>query len=340
MAKPLRKLFSLIGANRNADIASEYRSLVSAIQRSQAVIEFTLDGTILTANENFLSLMNYRLDEVQGQHHRMFVESAFANSSFYRDFWERLRRGEFFSDQFKRLAKGGREVWIQASYNPVFDDHGRPYKIVKFATDITASSLKAAEAESQLRAVGRSQAVIEFDLDGIILSANDNFLTLMGYRAEEIRGQHHRLFVSADDRVGDEYRRFWDALHRGEYHSGQFRRIAKGGREVWIQASYNPIFDMNGKPIKIVKFATDITEQRVVDRLNAVFKSALDSVISNVMVADEGNNIIYMNRAVTELMTRNERDFRTDLPQFNAAKLVGANIDIFHKNPAHQRGML
>ncbi|HDS1103620.1 MULTISPECIES: methyl-accepting chemotaxis protein [Stenotrophomonas] len=240
---------------------SELEAQVAALHRVQAVIEFALDGTILQANDNFLQAVGYRLEEIQGKHHSLFVDPEQARSAEYRDFWTRLGRGEFDAGQYRRFGKGQREIWIQASYNPVLDRQGRPYKVVKFATDITAQKLQAADSAGQLAAIGKSQAVIEFSLDGRILSANDNFLATTGYSLDEVRGQHHSLFVEPEFRSSAEYRQFWEKLGRGEYDAGQYRRLGKGGREVWIQASYNPILDLNGKPFKVVKYATDITAQ-------------------------------------------------------------------------------
>ncbi len=234
---------------------------VSAINRSQAVIEFALDGRILHANENFLSVMAYGLDEVCGQHHSLFVDPAYRQTVEYRAFWEKLARGEFDAGQYLRIAKGGREVWLQASYNPILDSQGKPYKVVKYATDITEQKLQNADFTGQLAAISKAQAVIEFSLNGRILHANANFLNAVGYTLEEVRGQHHSMFVDPVDRQSSDYRLFWDKLGRGEYDAGQYKRIAKGGRAVWLQASYNPIMDMNGKPFKVVKYATDITEQ-------------------------------------------------------------------------------
>jgi methyl-accepting chemotaxis protein len=239
----------------------ELVGLVAAISRSQAVIEFDLEGRIVDANENFLKALGYQIEEIRGQHHSMFVDPSYRSSLDYKLFWERLARGEFDSGQYKRICKGGREIWIQASYNPIFDRKGKPFKVVKYATDITAEKLKAADHEGQLKAVSKAQAVIEFTLDGKVLDANENFLKTLGYGLDEIRGQHHSLFVDAQYRASPEYRSFWERLARGEFDAGQYKRIGKGGREVWIQASYNPIFDMNGRPFKVVKYATDISEQ-------------------------------------------------------------------------------
>ena len=231
-----------------------------ALSKSQAMIEFTPDGIVLTANENFLAAMGYTLAEIQGQHHRMFVEPAYAQSAEYADFWQRLGRGEFDRAEYKRLGKGGREVWIQASYNPVLDKTGKPVKVLKLATDVTAQKLAAADAQSQLKAIGQAQAVIEFNLDGTIITANENFCRAMGYSRDEIVGKHHRVFVDPAYAQSGEYQQFWDKLRRGETMAAEYRRIGKGGREVWIQASYNPILDLNGKPYKVVKYATDATD--------------------------------------------------------------------------------
>ena len=248
-------MFSLFRSAR--DLQAQY----TAINRTQAVIEFTLDGKILTANENFLKAIGYTLAEIQGQHHSMFVTAEYRGSAEYKDFWARLGRGEYDAGQYMRLAKGGREIWIQASYNPIFDRRGRPYKVVKFATDITAQKVAMANYKGQLAAIAKSQAVIEFSLDGTILTANANFLGAMGYSLDEVKGQHHRIFVDPTERESAAYKAFWAKLGRGEYDSGQYRRVGKGGREIWIQASYNPILDAAGRPFKVVKYATDITAQ-------------------------------------------------------------------------------
>jgi methyl-accepting chemotaxis protein len=238
-------------------------SRIAAIGRSQAVIEFTPDGKVIYANANFLNALGYSLDDIKGQHHSMFVDPAYRQSSEYRLFWEKLRRGEFDSGQYMRLGKGGKEVWIQASYNPLMDRGGKVTGVIKFATDITADKLKSADFEGQIAAIHKAQAVIEFKLDGTILTANENFLKTLGYTLQEIKGQHHSMFVDPAYRQSPEYRLFWEKLGRGEFDAAQYKRIGKGGKEVWIQASYNPIMDASGRPFKVVKFATDITPMRI-----------------------------------------------------------------------------
>ena len=262
------------------------RGLVAAIQKSQAVIEFSLDGTVLTANDNFLNALGYRLDEIQGKHHRLFVSPAEAQSPAYQAFWNKLASGEFDAGRYLRIAKGGREIWIQASYNPVLDAHGRPYKVIKFATEITAEVMREADFSGQIDAINKAQAVIQFSLDGRILEANDNFCQALGYTADEIRGQHHSLFVEPDYKNSVEYRLFWEKLGRGEFDAGQYKRIAKGGREIWIQATYNPIMDASGRPFKVVKFATDITAQV---RASQALQQAVSETQMVVGAAQEGD---------------------------------------------------
>ncbi len=234
---------------------------LAAIDKAMAVIEFSLDGRVLHANANFLAVLGYTLEEVRGQHHSMFVDMAYRQSPEYKAFWEKLGRGEYDAAQYKRIAKGGREVWIQATYNPILDANGKPFKVVKYATDVTDVKLQEANFRGQIAAIDKVMAVIEFGLDGRIQTANSNFLQTLGYTLEEVRGQHHSMFVEPAYRQSPDYRVFWDKLARGENDAGQYKRLGKGGRHVWIQASYNPILDMNGKPFKVVKYATDITAQ-------------------------------------------------------------------------------
>jgi methyl-accepting chemotaxis protein len=251
---------------------------IAAILRAQAVVEFNLDTTIVTANDIFLKSLGYTLAEIQGKHHSMFVEPAMRDSAGYREFWASLNRGEYQAAEYKRLGKAGKEVWILATYNPILDERGKPFRIVKFATDVTEQKLKTADFEGQLAAIGKSQAVIEFTMDGTILTANDNFLKALGYSLGEIKGKHHRIFVDPAERDGAAYRDFWTQLQRGQYAAAEFKRIGKDGRDVWIQASYNPILDLNGRPFKVVKYATDTTAQVIARRKSENVRYMMESV--------------------------------------------------------------
>ncbi|KKB78136.1 chemotaxis protein [Devosia soli] len=264
-------------ANAKSRAVADSLATLEAISTALAVIEFDPDGTIRTANENFLSVMGYALEEIVGQHHQMLVDPADAALPAYKAFWERLADGQFQAAEYRRLAKGGRDVWIQASYNPVRGRDGKIYKIVKVATDVTDAKLQAAQSLGQLTAISRSQAVIEFTPEGEIITANDNFCAALGYRLEEIRGRHHRIFVTPAEAASAEYGAFWARLARGEFEAAEYLRIGKGGREVWIQATYNPIFDMQGKVFKVIKYATDITgRKRAVNMLGGRLSQLAD----------------------------------------------------------------
>ena len=260
--------------------------LLAALDRAQATIEFSLDGTIQTANDNFLRLLGYTLDEVRGKHHRIFCDPTYVASPAYEEFWAKLRRGEYESGVFRRIGKNDREVWILGSYNPVLDADGRPYKVVKIASDMTEQRNRTAEFEGRMNAIDKSQATIEFGLDGTVLTANENFLRLLGYTLDELRGRHHRTLCEPSYVSSPEYEAFWSKLRRGEYDSGVYRRLGKGQKEVWIQASYNPIMTAAGKPYKVVKFATDITNQRHSQEELGHLMDEVQSVMGGVATGD------------------------------------------------------
>ncbi len=286
---------------------------ISAIGRAQAVIEFNLDGTIITANENFLATVGYKLDEIQGKHHAMFVAPSERDSAAYREFWAKLGRGEYEAAEYKRFGKGGKEVWILASYNPILDDTGKPFKVVKFASDITADKLKAANFAGQIEAIGKSQAVIEFSMDGNVLTANANFLGALGYSLAEIQGKHHSLFVPPDQRGSEAYRAFWANLNRGEFQSGEYERVGKGGKQVWIQASYNPIRDLNGKPFKVVKYASDTTAQVLARMRSEKVRGMMESVAAG---AEELNASV---REISAAMSKSRDTALTAVDRVEAA---------------------
>ncbi len=276
----------------------EMQGYIDAISKSQAVIEFELDGTIITANNNFLSVLGYTLDEIKGRHHSMFVEPEYKNSVEYRMFWEALNRGEYQADEFKRIGKGGKEIWLQASYNPILDRNGKPFKVVKCATDVTAQKIINADYQGQIEGISKSQAVIQFNLDGTIITANDNFLTVLGYTMNEVKGHHHSMFVELEYKSSPEYKMFWEALNRGEAQTGEFKRIGKGGKEVWIQASYTPIRDLNGKPFKVVKYAIDVTEQKLqMVKQQFETENIIKSIGAPMFVADENLIVHSINDA-------------------------------------------
>jgi methyl-accepting chemotaxis protein len=272
---------------------------IAAISRAQAVIEFNLDGTIITANEHFLGAVGYTLDEIKGKHHSMFVSPAERDSAAYREFWARLGRGQFEAAEYKRYGKGGKEIWILASYNPILDDAGKPFKVVKFASDISDQKLKAANFSGQVEAIGKSQAVIEFNMDGTIITANENFLGAVGYRLDEIKGKHHSIFVPPNEQ-GDAYREFWASLNRGEFQAAEYKRVGKGGKEIWIQASYNPIRDLNGKPYKVVKYATDTTAQVIARMKSESVRGMMESVAAG---AEQLNTSV---REISEAMVKSK----------------------------------
>ncbi|MEY9105899.1 methyl-accepting chemotaxis protein [Bradyrhizobium yuanmingense] len=288
-------------------------SKIAAISRAQAVIEFKLDGTILSANENFCKALGYSLDEIKGKHHSLFVAEADRNSPAYREFWAALNRGEYQAGEFKRIGKGGREVWILASYNPLLDENGKPYGVVKFATDVTAEKLKNADLAGQIAAIDKAQAVIEFNMDGTIITANANFLGALGYSLAEIKGRHHSMFVEPSERDGAGYREFWAALNRGQYQAAEYKRIGKGGKEVYIQASYNPILDLNGKPFKVVKYATDVTKQVLVRMGNERVRGMMESVAAG---SEELNASV---REISEAMTKSRETAMGAVEQVGAA---------------------
>jgi len=275
-------MFNLMSSRGNGlDTAAIYR----ALEKSLAVIQFKPDGTILDANTNFLNAVGYSLDEIKGKHHSMFVTPEQRNSRDYALFWDRLKSGTFDQGAYKRIAKGGREIWIEASYNPVLNAKGQTERVIKFASDITAKINHNSEIESKYQAVEKSQAVIEFSLDGTIITANRNFLMAIGYDLSEIKDRHHSMFVTQEERDSVGYRQFWDKLRRGEFDSGQYQRVGKGGREIWIQASYNPVLSADGKPIKVVKFASDVTEQVMASRIEKVIRD-VNAVVEGAKTGD------------------------------------------------------
>lgn len=297
---------------KNAD----YSGQISAIGKVMGVIEFDLKGNILSANDNFAAVTGYSAQEIVGNHHSMFVADEYRTSTEYRQFWENLALGVANNGQFKRFGKGKREIWLQASYNPIFDTDGRPFKVVKYATDITSEKLKHADFSGQIAAIGKVMGVIEFDLKGNILSVNENFAAVTGYSAQEIIGNHHSMFATPEYKSSAEYKQFWLQLAQGVSSDGQYKRIGKGGREIWLQASYNPIFDMDGKPFKVVKYATDITREKL-QYADFSGQIAAISKVMGVIEFDLKGNILAVN------------DNFAAVTGYNAQQIIGNHHSMF-----------
>ncbi len=288
---------------------TEQNGLLEAINRSMAVIEFDLDGVVLKANDNFLKTMGYRAEQVIGQPHRLFCTPEFGRSAQYTELWSRLKNGQFQSGTFERINSQGQPIWLEANYNPIKDTSGRVVKVVKFAMDVTTKVQQESEANAKLQAIDRAMAVIEFDLDGGILTANQNFLTRMGYTLAELKGKHHRLFCRAELVNSSAYEDFWRRLNQGELFQGQFERVDKRGQSIWLEANYNPVYDAAGRLCKVVKFATDVTarvEQHEHDARSA--SAAYHISVETRKVAEQGTQVI--QQAASEM-----REIADDIAQ-------------------------
>ncbi|KIK88380.1 chemotaxis protein [Pseudomonas sp. W15Feb9B] len=288
---------------------TEQNGLLEAINRSMAVIEFDLDGVVLKANDNFLKTMGYRAEQVIGQPHRLFCTPEFGRSAQYTELWSRLKNGQFQSGTFERINSQGQPIWLEANYNPIKDASGRVVKVVKFAMNVTTKVQQESEANAKLQAIDRAMAVIEFDLDGGILTANQNFLTRMGYTLAELKGKHHRLFCRAELVNSSAYEDFWRRLNQGELFQGQFERVDKRGQSIWLEANYNPVYDAAGRLCKVVKFATDVTarvEQHEHDARSA--SAAYHISVETRKVAEQGTQVI--QQAASEM-----REIADDIAQ-------------------------
>ncbi|MDI3272798.1 PAS domain-containing methyl-accepting chemotaxis protein [Pseudomonas sp. AL03] len=280
----------LLEIERFSCALTEANAKLAAVSRSMAMIEFTPEGIVLDANDNFCSAMGYSAEDVRGKHHRIFCEEAFYRSDAYAKLWRDLARGEPVSGTFLRLNKSGKEMWLEASYMPVFGADRQVRSVIKVATDISARADKEHESESMLAAIGRSMAVVEFTPDGNVISANENFLKTMHYSLNEVVGQHHSLFCHRGEAESQAYKAFWASLNRGEYHSHRFERKDKQGHTVFLEASYNPLFDTKGRLYKVVKFASDITDQ--VTTLQTAAESAHSTSVQNDACAQKGSLVV------------------------------------------------
>ena len=264
---------------------------VRALHECTAVLECAIDGTVTAANARFLGLLEYRAEDLIGRNHSCLLEPSERDGAAYRDFWHALRRGEPSLREVRRRTATGREVWLREEYVPVRGRKGQVTGVMGLVTDVTETALRNADFEGKLRALDRSQGIIEFDLEGRVLDSNANFLSVVGYTLDEVRGRHHSIFVDPAEVKTDAYARFWEALRRGEFQAAEYRRIAKGGRDVWIQATYNPVMDAAGRLVKVVKFATDVTpavsERLERNRLQKSIDGDLDLVADAISRASQ-----------------------------------------------------
>ncbi len=307
----------------NSDL-SFLTSFHQVVDTNFAVIQFESDGTIVTANDNFCAAVGYNLNEIVGKHHSMFVEEGYANTLEYKNFWKQIGNGQSFNEEYKRIRKDGSEIWIKALYSPMFDENGTVTGAVKVASDITEQKLANAEFQGIAEAIDRVQARIEFKPDGTILTANDNFCATVGYDLREIQNKHHRMFVDPAYGSSQEYEDFWKQLQAGHFQAGEFKRFSKDGKEVWIQASYNPILSEDGEVLKVIKFATDITEIKKMSRGQQMVEL---SPVNTMMATPEGI-MTYMNKQSFDTLKTLEKH----LPD-RVENLVGNSIDWFHTNP-------
>jgi methyl-accepting chemotaxis protein len=318
-----------------------------AVNQSFGVMECDTHGTILDCNELLVAPLGYTREEVIGKNVSFLLKAHSAQSPAYKQLWEKLAKGENGKQEVCRVAKTGNEYWFSANYIPILNDDKQLVKIKIFSFCITAEKQQELDYEGKVQAIAKVQAVIEFDLAGNVLAANPNYLTVTGYTLEEVVGKHHSIFVSERHKASPEYQTFWEKLNRGEPDESVYHLYGKNHKDLWLQASYNPIIGLDGKPVKVVQYATDITKAVLADKEQAIrsaeafmIQTTLDSASTNMMMADNDGIIRYMNASTERLMRSSESSFRQALPHFDAGKIVGQNFDIFHKNPAHQRGLL
>ncbi|EAK7551080.1 PAS domain-containing methyl-accepting chemotaxis protein [Campylobacter jejuni] len=287
--------------------------ILRSIGNTMAVIEFTTDGVILEANQNFLTTMKYSLSEIKGKHHSMFCLPEVVNSSAYSDFWKDLRDGKARSGLFRRIAKGGIDVYLEANYLPISDNNGHVYKIIKFANDITQRHYEMLDLRNTIAAANRSMAIIEFKPDGTIITANENFLRTMDFNIDEIKGKHHSMFCDSNYRHSKDYVQFWEDLREGKFQSGKYIRYGRNNKKVYLEASYNPVKNDDGKIYKVIKFATDISEQvkkdqeklRLIselaeknDNLTQDGDRVIENTVSNVQNIADQTNLLALNAAI------------------------------------------
>ncbi len=323
---------------RSRQALADAQAKLAAISRSMAMIEFAPDGTILDANERFCQAMGYSAEELRGKHHRLFCEPDYAKSAEYQQLWRELGQGKAISGTFERIDKAGREVWLEASYMPVLDEQRQVTSVIKVASDITQRVVLEHESESLLKAISRSMAVIEFTPQGRVIKANQNFLDTMGYRLDEVVGRHHGLFCLAHERESAQYREFWASLNRGEYHSHRFGRVNKQGQTVFLEASYNPIFDSKGRLCKVVKFASDITQQ-VCTQQSAAHAAHASSVQTDAC-ARKGTEVVQQAVQVIEQISQELNDAARSIDAVNKQSDVIGQIVLTIRGIADQTNLL
>ncbi|POG02253.1 pili assembly chaperone [Pseudomonas putida] len=323
---------------RSRQALADAQAKLAAISRSMAMIEFAPDGTILDANERFCQAMGYSAEELRGKHHRLFCEPDYAKSAEYQQLWRELGQGKAISGTFERIDKAGREVWLEASYMPVLDEQRQVTSVIKVASDITQRVVLEHESESLLKAISRSMAVIEFTPQGRVIKANQNFLDTMGYRLDEVVGHHHGLFCLAQERESAQYREFWASLNRGEYHSHRFERVNKQGQTVFLEASYNPIFDSKGRLCKVVKFASDITHQ-VCTQQSAAHAAHASSVQTDAC-ARKGTEEVQQAVQVIEQISQELNDAARSIDAVNKQSDVIGQIVLTIRGIADQTNLL
>ncbi|MDZ3992338.1 Biofilm dispersion protein BdlA [Pseudomonas sp. Teo4] len=311
---------------------------LAAISRSMAIIEFAPDGTILDANEQFCRAMGYSADELRGKHHRLFCDPVYAKSAEYQQLWRELGQGKAISGTFERINKAGEDVWLEASYMPVLDKHQQVTSVIKVAADISQRVKDEHESESLIKAIGRSMAVIEFTPQGRVIKANQNFLTTMGYRLEEVVGRHHGLFCLPHERESAEYREFWASLNRGEYHSHRFERVNKQGQTVYLEASYNPIFDSKGRLYKVVKFASDITAQ--ISTQQSAAEAAHASSVQTDACARKGTEVVQQTVEVIEQISHDLNNAARNIDAVSRQSDVIGQIVLTIRGIADQTNLL
>jgi methyl-accepting chemotaxis protein len=328
----------LIEIQRTRKALAETQAKLAAISRCMAMIEFAPDGTILDANDQFCQAMGYSVEELRGKHHRLFCDPGYAKSAEYQQLWRELGQGKAISGTFERVDKAGREVWLEASYMPVVDEQQHVTSVIKVAADISQRVKDEHESESLLKAIGRSMAVVEFTPQGRVIKANRNFLQTMGYSLEEVQGRHHGLFCQAHERESGAYREFWASLNRGEYHSHRFERVNKQGQTVYLEASYNPIFDSKGRLYKVVKFASDITAQ--VSTQQSAATAAHASSVQTDACARKGSEVVQQTVEVIEQISQELNDAARSIDAVSKQSDVIGQIVLTIRGIADQTNLL